>query len=56
MTICSNSGINLEQAQQLADRNTWGVNVPAWARIDVPGEKTMDLQHAVLGIDVLLSI
>lgn len=48
MTICSNSGINLEQAQYLADKNTWGVNAPQWARIDVPGNQTMDLQSAVL--------
>jgi len=50
MSICSNSGINAEQAQYLADRDTWGVKSPAWARIDVPGDKTMDLQHAVLGM------
>jgi hypothetical protein len=54
MTICSNSGINLEQAQYLADKNTWGVNAPQWARIDVPGNQTMDLQSAVLGKDVPL--
>ena len=49
MTICSNSGINPGQAQYLTDRDTWGVKSPAWARIDVPGDKTMDFQHAVLG-------
>jgi len=48
MTICSSSGINLEQAQFLAERDNWGVNAPKWARIDVPGNLTMNLQSAVL--------
>jgi len=48
MSICSNSGINPEQAQFLADSNTWGVDAPKWARIDVPGNLTMDMQNAVL--------
>ena len=36
------------QAQLLSESNTWGVDAPKWARIDVPGNATIDLQNAVL--------
>lgn len=48
-TICRSSGINLPQSEFLAGHKSWGVDVPAWAKVDVPENDTMDMQEAVLG-------
>lgn len=38
----------MDQAQLLSNSDTWGVESPDWARLGVPGNKTIDLQRAVL--------